>query len=372
MTSPRKTALCLTGGGVTGALYQVGALSALEAVLDGTSFDIHVGTSSGAAVSAGLAAGVSVQRLYRALIDPADNFFPLERTHILSFDFGEWKHTIEAIVAAMRRGFATLVARSPAPMPSDVWEQLDRFFDAMPAGLFTLDRYERFLSEVFLRRRIPNSFRAIDKTLLITAVDLDSGKPVLFGDAGMDHVPVSLACAASMALPVFFSPVRVGERFYIDGGFGAANEIDVAREHGAELIVVVNPNVPVRPEDVSGGVPTGYGAGSSLRDKGLMWVYNQSMRANVHARLQNALERAAKDHAVDVLVLQPDPTEALRFARNAASPGARREILQWAHRSARDKIKKWAAEHPSALASARWRLASNERTAQPSILPPPG
>ncbi len=370
MNTPRKTALCLTGGGVTGALYQVGALSAVEAVLEGTAFDVYVGTSSGAAVAAGLAGGVSVQRLYRALIDPADNYFPLERGHILSFDFGEWKHTIEAVGAAMRRGFATLVARSPAPMPSDVWEQLDRFFDAMPAGLFTLDRYERFLAEVFLRRRIPNSFRAIEKRLLVTSVDLDTGAPVLFGDEGFDHVPVSLACAASMALPVFFSPVRVGERFYIDGGVGPANEIAIARAHGAGLIVVINPNVPVRPESGAGGVPTGYGAGTSLRDKGLMWVYNQSMRSNVQARLRSAIDRL-EPGGPEVLLLEPDPTEALRFARNAASPAARREILQWAHRSARDIIRKWAAERVPSLSSFGWRLAANDRAAQPSIPPPP-
>jgi NTE family protein len=370
MSNPPRTALCLTGGGVTGAMYQVGALSALEAVVDDASFDLFVGTSSGAAVAAGLAGGVPVQRLYRALIDPADNFFPLERGHILSFDYTEWKRTIEAIVAAMRRGFAALVARSPAPMPSDVWEQLDRFFDALPAGLLSLDRYERFLSEVFLRRRIPNSFRTIDKRLLITAVDLDSGQHVLFGAPGLDHVPVSLACAASMALPVFFSPVRVGERFYIDGGVGPDNEIDIARAQGAELIVVINPNVPLCPGSKA-DVPTGYGPGTSLRDKGLMWVYNQSMRSNVHARLRAAIRTALADGRTEVLLIEPDPSEAMRFTRNAASPTARREILQWAHRSTRDAIRAWITQRQDAISRFGWRPASQERAAQPSVAPPP-
>ena len=371
MSSSRKTALCLTGGGVTGALYQVGAISALEAVIDGASFDVLIGTSSGAALAAALAGAVPVQRLYRALIDPADNFFPLERGHIMSVDVMEWKRTLVAAVSAARRGVASLVARSPAPTPSDIWEQMDRFFDALPSGLFTLDRYERFLAEVFLRRRIPNSFRALEKKLLISAVDLDGGTSVLFGDNGLDHVPISLACAASMALPVFFSPVRIGERFYVDGGVGAANEIDVARAHGAGLIVVINPNVPVRPDVASGGVPTGYGTRSSLRDKGLMWVYNQSMRSNVHARLQEAVKRGAADPHDEVLVIEPDPSEAMHFARNAASPAARREILQWAHRSARAQVRKWIAERAGTLEAFGWKAAVTERAFQTSVVLPP-
>ena len=42
-----RTAICLTGGGVTGGLYQLGALSALESVVEAKPFDVLIGTSSG-------------------------------------------------------------------------------------------------------------------------------------------------------------------------------------------------------------------------------------------------------------------------------------------------------------------------------------
>src|SRR5215468_975771 len=87
-----KLALCLPGGGVTGAMYQVGALSALDDALEGLDtrgFDIYIGTSSGATVAAALAGGLSVQRLYRALLDPADDYFPLSRNHLLRIDLAE-------------------------------------------------------------------------------------------------------------------------------------------------------------------------------------------------------------------------------------------------------------------------------------------
>ena len=65
-----KIALCLPGGGVTGGMYQIGALAALEDVVehfDANAFDLYVGSSSGASVAATLAAGVPVQRMYRSM-----------------------------------------------------------------------------------------------------------------------------------------------------------------------------------------------------------------------------------------------------------------------------------------------------------------
>jgi NTE family protein len=57
-----KTALVLAGGGLTGAVYEIGALRAIDDLLMDrivNDFDIYVGTSAGAFVAAGLAAGLS-------------------------------------------------------------------------------------------------------------------------------------------------------------------------------------------------------------------------------------------------------------------------------------------------------------------------
>ena len=209
-----KTALCLPGGGLTGALYQIGALAALaDGVLglDGQSFSFYLGHSSGATVSAALAGGITVDRLYRALLDPVDNFFPLERGHLFRVDVDEWRRALATSWVALRHAAARLSARRDAPVPETpghlyLWEQIDRMDDSLPAGLFTLDRYERFLAEFFLRRGIPNAFRAVPRPLRIPVYDVDSGERVVFGAEGHEDMPVSLACAASLALPPFFRP----------------------------------------------------------------------------------------------------------------------------------------------------------------------
>ena len=362
-TAPKtsKVALCLPGGGLTGALYQVGALAALEdgvAGIDGQSFLVYLGQGSGATVAAAIAGGIPVDRLYRALLDPADNFFPLDRSHILRVDIDEWNRAAGTSWVAVRHALARLTARRDAversPWLLYFWEQVDRLNDSLPAGLLTLDRYERFLAEFFLRRGIPNSFREIPRTLRISAHDIDSGERVMFGSEGFEDIPVSLACSASLALPLFFSPVRIGSRHYLDGGLGRVAQLDVADEAGAELVVVVNPLVPV--STANRAVPTGHGVCESVRDKGLLWVFNQAMRIGAHARLHEEVRRhQEKKGGPSVLVLEPEPTDVLLFLHNPSNLAARRAILEYAYRTTRERIALWMERHRAIVDRMGWR-----------------
>lgn len=350
-----KIGLCLPGGGVTGAMYQIGALSALEDVIapvEAKSFDLYVGASSGATVAAALAGGLEVQRLYRALLDPADNYLPLERSHLIRMDLDEWRRTLTTAVHALGHGARSLYSREPNPSPKGLWEQLDRFYDSLPAGLFTLDRFERFLEEFFLRRGVPNSFPAMPKPLRVVAHDLDIGARVLFGGEGLDDVPVARACCASIALPLFYSPVRIRDRHYIDGNLGRVPHADIALEEGMDMVVIVNPMVPVRPE-ASAGVPTGHGHRTSVRDKGLMWVYNQAMRIGSHARLGDNLSRIPEDKPI--LLIEPEPTDAVLFMHNPASFAARRTILEYAYRTTKERLNGWMRAHESTMQKAGWQ-----------------
>jgi len=370
-----KIALCLPGGGVTGGMYQIGALSALEDALEGLAgrgFDLYIGTSSGATVAAALAGGLPVQRLYRALLDPADDYFPLERAHLTRMDLDEWRRTIVTAFGALSSGVSSLAARTPSP--KDLWEQLDRFYDSLPAGLFTLDAFERFLEEFFLRRGLSNSFQSLAHPLRVVAHDLDSGDRVLFGAPGYDDVPLARACCASMALPLFYSPVRIRDRHYIDGGVGRVAHMDVAETEGADLIVLVNPLVPVRAE--SSGVPTGHGARPSVRDKGLMWVYNQAMRMGAYARLHHTLDGLQKVNGspagsylkIQLLLIEPQSTDAVLFMHNPASFGARRTILEYAYKTTRDRVERWIESNHTLIEQADLRPAPSAR--RMSVAPP--
>ena len=357
MSDPKAIcALSLPGGGLTGALYQIGALAALEDALQGrVDFKLFIGSSSGASVASALAGGIAPDRLYRALLDPVDNFFPLERHHILRLDFDEWRRTLTTSAMALRTALARLSSRrdpgSSEPAHLFFWEQVDRLNDSLPAGLFRLDRYERLLAEFFLRRGIPNTFKTLPAALRVAAYDVDSGERVVFGSKGHDDVSISLACSASLALPLFFSPVRIGDRHYLDGGLGHVAHLDVAEAEGASLCIVVNPLVPV--STAHQAVPTGHGVRASVRDKGPLWVFNQSLRVGAHARLH---QEVARSKNVEVLVLEPEPSDVMLFLHNPTNLQARRAILEYAYRTTRDRVAVWIDKHRSVADRFGWRV----------------
>lgn len=333
-------ALFLPGGGAAGAMYQIAALAALEDAITGLNandFDLFIGASSGASVAAALAGGREVRRIYRALLDPADVYFPLERKHLLKVDVSEWGRAASTVGAALRKAVASALSRSPAPSPLALWEELDRLYDSLPAGFFSLERYERFFADRLTRRGVPNAFGMLPRALRVVAHALDVGEEVLFGDPGFEDVPVTRACTASMALPPFFSPVCVGDRYYIDAGAAQVRALEAAARAEARAVVIVNPMVPVRTHRV----PTGHGDRPSLRDKGAMWVANQAHRISMHALLKEVIERLRRETRTQVILIEPEPTDTLLFMYNPASFAARRAILEQAYRTTRERVSAW-------------------------------
>ena len=330
MTDARsKLGLCLCGGGVTGGMYTVGCLAALEDRIEdftGSAFDVVVGTGSGATVAMAISGGLSVQRMYRALLDPADDFFPLQRNHLLRFDLGEIVRVFGSTIAAARHVLSSAAAN---PLDVKVWDELERFVDSLPAGVFNLDAYERFLTEFMQRRGIPPRFAELPRKLFLIASDLDAGRRAVFGQGDLADVPVARAVIASSATPILYAPVEIGGRDYVDGGLGDAAHIDIAVAEGCRLIVVINPMVPVHAGDGGRDVPTGHGRKRRVRDKGAIWVYNQAVRIWMEARLRLGLERFHKQNPeTGVVVLEPKQTDATLLMYSPMNFSARRAILQ--------------------------------------------
>ena len=78
-SKPSKTALVLGGGGFTGAVYEIGALRALDLLSVNrsvTDFDVIVGTSAGSFVAAMTANGITPEEMMRVLDRQAPTPFP--------------------------------------------------------------------------------------------------------------------------------------------------------------------------------------------------------------------------------------------------------------------------------------------------------
>lgn len=335
-------------------MFQIAALAALEdglAGFEGNDCNSYVGTSSGASLAAALAAGKDVQRVYRALLDPADDFFPLERKHILRMDLSQWRRPIEALVRTIGQGPRSLLSRPPPETPAALWEELSLIYDSVPPGLFTLDVYERFLEENFVRRQVPLHFSGLARRLGILAHDLDSGEPVVFGNPGTEHVPIARACVASMATPPLFAPVRIADRYYFNPGPSPISHVDVALEQGAEIVVLINPMVPQ-----AGRIGR---VANSLRDQGAMRVANQAHRIKLRGMLSLSVQRA-REKGVRVVVIEPDPSDATLFLHNPPGFAARRMLLEHSFHYTRALLQRMLAQGELPLAEARW----SQRTAE--------
>jgi NTE family protein len=67
------------------------------------------------------------------------------------------------------------------------------------------------------------------------ATDLATGDAVV-----LDRGSLATALRASMAVPVVYSPVEIDDRLYVDGGVANNLPVDVARDMGADRVIVVD------------------------------------------------------------------------------------------------------------------------------------
>jgi predicted acylesterase/phospholipase RssA len=197
----------------------------------------------------------------------------------------------------------------------------------MPAGFFSVRQLEEYLRRAFLARGIANDFHACTRPLLIPAMDLDRAERVVFGIGALADTPVSEAIAASSAVPGFFEPFRIGDRDFIDGDVGHTGHADLAVQAGADVVVVVNPLVPLRTD----------GRAPGLREQGLYGILEQVGRINSQSLLEMGLRELALRHPdVEIYLVQPPALDTPLFG-----PSMGFEASRLALRFGHDSVGEW-------------------------------
>jgi hypothetical protein len=64
-----------------------------------------------------------------------------------------------------------------------------------------------------------------------------------------------------------------------------------------------------------------------------------------------------RDAGMQVLVLEPEPTDVLLFLHNPVNFDARRAILEYAYRTTRERIVEWVARHREVMDRMGWTAA---------------
>jgi len=325
-----KTALVLGGGGFTGGVYEIGALRALDLLAMNRTvneFDVYVGTSAGSFVASMLANGVTPEEMMRVL----NRRLP---SPIKDLDQG-------TLLKPNYRGFASNAALFPLRLVGAARELAGRVSDvsvmdvlaklsaALPTGLYDGRGIEGYVSEVLSDPDRSDDFRMLERELYLTATDLDTTERVILGKGDWADVPISTAVAASAALPMIYSPVELRGRQFVDGGIRSTTNVDVAVEHGAKFIVVVNPLVPFV-NDFRKQIPTVFGARvRRVSDMGFAGVGNQAFRILSHDRLHRAVEDwETKYPGVDIILIEPEPDDELMFGTSILDYSARLRIAK--------------------------------------------
>ena len=332
-----RAALVCAGGGITGAVYEIGCLRALEDLLDRSvlDFDTYVGVSGGAFVASMLAAGISPAEMYEVVSSP-DQRSPWREAPLFRIGVSEFARRSLRVPGLLARAARETLAGSP-PSLADVALSL---FEALPSGLLDGSGLQEYVASALKRRGLADSFQALPRELFLVGVDLDSGEAVAFGDAANRHVPVSRAVQASAAMPGLYRPVRIGGRDFVDGGVKKTAHINLAIRHGADLVVCINPIVPLQNDVIEGHF------GTHLSEKGVTWVLDQALRIMLHGRMEYGLERYRAEHpGVDVVVVQPTRDDLRMFRYNIMRYSARRVVAEYGYRSAREAFRRERARY---------------------------
>ena len=240
-----KIGLALAGGGPEGAIYEIGAIRALEEAVEGldlNDLDIYIGVSAGAFIAANLANQLTTAQMCRAIVKTEPGEHPFVPETFLTPAVGELLKRGTDIPGLLLSVFRDL-ARYPGD--ASVLDSLTRLARALPVGLFRNEPIREYLAKIYSIKGRSDDFRKLSRSLIVVAADLESGREVRFGEPGFDDVPISRAVQASSALPALYPPVEIGGRYYVDGVLLKTLHASVALEKGAELVLCINPIVPV-------------------------------------------------------------------------------------------------------------------------------
>jgi NTE family protein len=216
----------LSGGGARGAAH-IGILKELERLK--VPVDYIAGTSMGAIIGGLYASGMSTDEIEKALVEiDWDDIFsdraPREKLSI--------NRKFDDAFFLINKGLGF----------KDGKLQLGR-------GLIEGRKMYLKLRDLTLPVSGVTDFDNLSIPFRAVASDIATGEAVV-----LDSGDLASAIRASMSIPGFFAPVKINGRLLVDGGVTNNLPVDVVRQMGADVSIVVDISTPLSPKEALGSV----------------------------------------------------------------------------------------------------------------------
>jgi NTE family protein len=259
--APRpKIGLVLSGGAARG-LAHIGVLKALEE--QGVKIDAIAGTSMGAVIGGLYASGYKIDELEKLALGI------------------DWQ---QALSDAPPR--EDIPFRRKQDDRDFLVKQKLRFRDdgslGLPLGVIQGQNLALLLESMLAHASDTRDFDKLPIPFRAVATDIASGEKVVFRKG---HLPRVIR--ASMSIPAVFAPVEMDGRLLVDGGMTDNIPLDVARDMGVDIAIVVDIGTPLR---------------SRQQLATVVDVLNQSITLMTR---RNSEEQLATLHKNDVLIQPP-------------------------------------------------------------------
>ena len=229
-----KVGLVLSGGGAKGAAH-IGVLKYLEEAE--IPIDYIAGTSMGSIVGGMYALGYKSDEI----LDIIRN---VDWGRLISNDVERKK-----ISFARKNGDNTLLFSIPFSVQLDENDmQAKSFRNSLPGGVVTGDNLINLFNSLAVGYSDSVSFNELPIPFACVATNMINGEAKV-----LDNGLFTKSLRASMAIPVLFDPVKIGDSLYVDGGLVCNFPVEACRAMGADYIIGVSmsPGLEEDPENLS-------------------------------------------------------------------------------------------------------------------------
>lgn len=216
-----KIGLVLSGGGARGAAH-VGVLKVLEEKR--IPVDMIAGTSFGAIVGGLYASGYSATELEQILANI------------------DWEETLSSTAVRTKKSFRRKRDDDNFQIKFKIGFEDGEL--KLPSGLITPNNLRLTLGGLVNGRTDMDHFDNLPIPFRAIATDLETGDVVK-----LDNGNLASAMVASMTVPALFPPVELQGKLLVDGGISNNIPVDVAREMGADILIVVDISEPLLKRD---------------------------------------------------------------------------------------------------------------------------